>query len=331
MIAYSILDLATVYQNQTPRDAFLRSKVLAQQAEKEGYTRFWVAEHHNMVNIASSATTVLMGYLAENTNSIRIGSGGVMMPNHAPLMVAESFGTLESLYPGRIDCGLGRAPGTDQKTTFALRRDPHRALEFPDEVRELQSYFNPAMSTAYDPSIQAIPGRDLDIPIYILGSSLFSAGLAAELGLPYVFAAHFAPDHLIQAIETYRRKFKPSNALESPYVIVCMNAIVAESDREAHRLFTTMEQSFTNLVRGTIKLSPPPVDDIESEWNIVEKVHVNRMLRYSAVGGEENVRLKLKDVLRQTKADELMFTSAIFDETAHLDSYRRLAEIMQAL
>lgn len=327
MIPYSILDLATIYENKTARDAFLRAKKLAQSAEGEGYTRYWVAEHHNMKNIASSATTVLMGYLAENTTTLNIGSGGVMLPNHAPLIIAESFGTLESLYPGRIDCGLGRAPGTDPLTSYALRRNPQRAVGFREEVKELMHYFAPLKGQ----KIQAIPGVGLSIPIWILGSSPSSAYLAAELGLPYVFAAHFAPAHLDEALAIYQENFIPSSTLKDPYSILCLIAITAESTQEAYHHFTTLQQSFRNLVRGDIRLSPPPVDTMADHWTPLEQMHVERMINLAVVGDEKKVQDELITIIKRTEVNEVMFTSQIYNEEAQLDSYQRLAKIMQNL
>ena len=327
MIPYSILDLATIYENKTARDAFLRAKKLAQSAEREGYTRYWVAEHHNMKNIASSATTVLMGYLAENTKTLTIGSGGVMLPNHAPLIVAENFGTLESLYPGRIDCGLGRAPGTDPLTSYALRRDPQRAVRFREEVRELIHYFAPLESQ----TVQAIPGAGLSIPIWILGSSPSSAYLAGELGLPYVFAAHFAPTHLKEALTLYQESFKPSSTLSTPYSMLCLVAVTAQTTKKAYYHFTTLQQSFRNLVRGDIRLSPPPVNNMADHWSPLEKRHVEQMINLAIVGDEEKVQDELRAIIEKTKVNEVMFTSQIYNEEAQHDSYQRLAKIMRHL
>lgn len=257
MFPVSILDLVPVNQGATVTNALHNSLNLAQHAEKWGYTRFWVAEHHNMPNIASSATAILIGYLASGTKNIRIGAGGIMLPNHAPIVVAEQFGTLESLFPGRIDLGLGRAPGSDPLTMRALRRDSTRADNFADEVTELKSYFSPASAGH---TIQAIPGSGLNIPLWILGSSLFGAHLAAIMGLPYVFAAHFAPEFMHQALDVYRQNFQPSDVLDKPYSVVCINAVVAHNDRQAEYLFTTTQQSVANLVRGQRELMMPPID-----------------------------------------------------------------------
>lgn len=328
MIPFSILDLVTVNKGQTARDALHRSLELAQHAEHWGYQRFWVAEHHNMPNIASAATSVVIGYLAAGTTSIRVGAGGIMLPNHAPIMVAEQFGTLESLYPGRIDLGLGRAPGTDFNTSRALRRDPQRADLFPDEVVELQSFLAPLQQGQ---QIQAVPGASLNIPLWILGSSLFGAKLAATLGLPYSFAAHFAPDYLPQALAVYRREFKPSAQLAQPYVMLCINAVAADSDAEAKRLFTTMQQSFTNLIRGRRDLTLPPIESMDNYWTPLEKQQVSHMLNYSVVGSEETVKHGLQSLIADTKADELMIVANIYAAKARLRSYEIIGKIAKLL
>lgn len=326
---YSILDLANINQQQTPKDAFERAVQLAQLGEQEGFTRFWVAEHHNMVNIASSATAVLIGHIAEKTNSIRVGAGGIMLPNHAPLMVAEAFGTLATLYPNRIDLGLGRAPGTDQATSYALRRDPSRAEHFPAEVVELLSYFHPEDNQ----KINAIPGMGLDVPIWVLGSSLFGAQLAAHLGLPYAFAGHFAPTHMVDALKIYRERFQPSRYLNQPYSILCMNAIVADTSHEAHIQLTTMQQSFTQLIRDDRKLTPPPIslEAMDQYWNAAEKRHVNGMLRLSAVGDKADATQFIQELLTTIEVDELMFAGMIYDNEKRLHSFKLLSEVMQSL
>lgn len=324
---YSILDLANINQYETSKHAFDRSVSLAQLGEREGFHRFWVAEHHNMVNIASSATAVLIGHLAGKTETIRVGSGGIMLPNHAPLMVAEAFGTLETLYPGRIDLGLGRAPGTDQMTSRALRRDPNRAEQFPSEVIELLSYFHPEDNQ----KINAIPGMNLDIPVWILGSSLFGAQLAAHLGLPYAFAGHFAPAQMKAALQVYRERFQPSQYLEKPYSILCLNAVLADSTEEAEFQFTTMQQSFTQLIRDDRKLTPPPIATIDDYWNALEKRHVTSMLRLSAVGDKDTARDFIIDLLSEIEVDELMFAGVIFDQEKRLNSFKLLSEVMQSL
>src|SRR5215204_2421280 len=264
MVPISILDLVPVILGETPREALRKSLDLAQHAEAFGYKRFWVAEHHNMTGIASAATSVVIGYLACGTRSIRVGSGGIMLPNHSPLVIAEQFGTLESLYPGRIDLGLGRAPGTDQRTLRALRRTSVSADSFPEDVLEL-------MLLLADPKpgqpVRAVPGAGTNVPIWILGSSTFGGELAAALGLPYAFASHFAPDALLEALDIYRRKFKPSKQLDHPYAMVGVNVVAADTDEEARRLFTTIQQSFSNLVRGAGGKLQAPIDTIDDYWS----------------------------------------------------------------
>ena len=274
----SILDLAFVPEGATPADALRHTLDLAQHAERWGYHRFWLAEHHNMIGIASAATPVVIGYVAGGTRAIRVGAGGIMLPNHSPLMVAEQFGTLASLYPGRIDLGLGRAPGTDPLTLRALRRNPLSADTFPQDVQELQAYFGPLQEGQ---KVQAVPGTGLEVPLWILGSSLFGAQLAAMLGLPYAFASHFAPAALMEALAIYRDTFKPSKQLDRPYAMAGVNVVAADTDVEARRLFTSAQQQFTNLVRGTRGRLQPPVDDIESYWTPPEKAHASGMLACS--------------------------------------------------
>ena len=268
MIPLSILDLVPVTQDATPREALRKSLDLARQAERLGYRRYWVAEHHNMTGIASAATAVVIGYLAGGTSTIRVGAGGIMLPNHAPLVIAEQFGTLESLYPGRIDLGLGRAPGTDAMGMRALRRDPARVDEFQQDVEELRALLAPVRPGQ---SIQAVPGGGLNVPLWILGSSTFGAQLAAHLGLPYAFASHFAPDALMEALAVYRARFQPSAQLASPYAMVGVNVVAAGSDAEARHLFTTLQQAFTNLARGRPGPQQPPLDDIDEYLDAVGK------------------------------------------------------------
>ncbi|MGA2045272.1 MAG: LLM class flavin-dependent oxidoreductase [Roseiarcus sp.] len=325
---FSILDLAPVPVGATPGQALRNSRDLARHAESWGYRRYWLAEHHNMVGIASAATAVAIGYVAEGTRTIRVGSGGIMLPNHAPLVVAEQFGTLESLYPGRIDLGLGRAPGTDQLTQRALRRDPASAESFPRDVLELQALLGPLQPGQ---AVQAVPGTGLRVPIWILGSSLFGAQLAAMLGLPYAFASHFAPEALMQALEVYRARFEPSEQLERPHAMVGVNVIAAETDAEARRLFTSVQQSFANLLRGARGQLRPPIDDIETYWTPAEKARASGMLRYAFVGSRETVRRELEAFIAETGADELMVAAAIFDHGARLRSYEILAEIRRAI
>jgi luciferase family oxidoreductase group 1 len=324
MVPFSILDLVPVILGETPREALPKSLELAQHAEALGYTRYWVAEHHNMTGIASAATSVVIGYLAGGTSTIRVGSGGIMLPNHSPLVIAEQFGTLESLYPGRIDLGLGRAPGTDQRTLRALRRDPARADDFPEDILEL-------MLLLADPKpsqpVRAVPGAGTNVPIWILGSSTFGAELAAALGLPYAFASHFAPDALLAALDIYRRKFKPSKQLDHPYAMVGVNVVAADKDEEARRLFTTVQQSFTNLVRGAGGKLQPPIDDIEDYWTAAEKHHASHMMKYSMVGSPETVRRGLEEFVELTSADELMIVTYIYHHRARLRSFEIVADM----
>ncbi len=328
MTDLSILDLAFIAEGATPSDALRRSLDLAQHAERWGFKRFWLAEHHNMPGIASAATAVAIGYVAGGTETIRVGAGGIMLPNHAPLVIAEQFGTLESLYPGRIDLGLGRAPGTDQRTLRALRRDPAAADNFPQDVIELQAFLAPAQP---DQPIRAVPGAGTNVPIWILGSSLFGAQLAAMLGLPYAFASHFAPEALLDALELYRARFEPSDQLNRPYVMVGAAVVAADTDEEARRLFTSHQQQVTNMLRGVRGQLRPPIEDIETYWTPAEKAHASRMLTYAFVGARATVRDKLRRFIELTKADEVMVASAIYDHAARLRSYEILAEIGKEL
>ena len=321
----SILDLAPVPMGSTPGDALRNSRDLAAHAENWGYTRYWLAEHHNMVGIASAATSVAAGFVLAGTERIRVGSGGVMLPNHSPLVIAEQFGTLAALYPGRVDLGLGRAPGTDGPTMQALRRGLRNEDDFPRDVQELQALFD---EPAPDQRVRAIPGAGLKVPLYILGSSLYGAQLAGLLGLPFAFASHFAPDALMQALAIYRECFRPSAQLEKPHAIVACNVVAADSAAQARRLFTSPQQSFVNLVRGTRGQLRPPIDDIEAYWSPAEKAHVSRMLACSFVGTGGQVADRLHDFVAQTKADELIVAGAIFDHAARLRSYELLAQAM---
>jgi luciferase family oxidoreductase group 1 len=323
MAKLSILDLAFIPEGSTPADALHHSLDLAQHAEGWGYHRFWLAEHHNMPGIASAATSVVIGYVAGGTKTIRVGSGGVMLPNHSPLVIAEQFGTLASLYPGRIDLGLGRAPGTDMLTFRAMRRDPESAERFPQDVLELQGYFSAEPKNA---TVRAVPGAGLEVPLWILGSSLFGARLAAALGLPYAFASHFAPSALMQAIDVYRSDFQPSKQLDRPYVAAGINVVAAETDDEAARLFTSIQQQFTRLVRGTPGQLPPPVDSMVGVWSPVEKMQASSMLKYSFVGSQDTVHQQIDEFLERTKLDEVIVASAIYDHAARLRSYEMLAE-----
>jgi luciferase family oxidoreductase group 1 len=320
----SVLDLAFVVEGATAAIALRNSLDLAQHAEQWGYRRFWLAEHHNMVGIASAATAVVIGYVAAGTETIRVGAGGIMLPNHAPLVIAEQFGTLESLYPGRIDLGLGRAPGTDQRTLIALRRDAMSAETFPHDVLELQKYFEAA---GPGQPVQAVPGAGLNVPLWILGSSLFGAELAAALGLPYAFASHFAPAALLPALHRYHNAFKPSKQLDRPYAAAGVNVFAADTDAEARRLFTSAQQAFVNVVRGRRGRLPPPIDDIEAYWAPDEKAQVSAMLERSFVGSRETVRAGLEEFSKQTAVDELIVATAIYDHIARLRSYQILAQL----
>ena len=323
MIPLSILDLAIVPEGSEPADALGRSLRLAQAAEHQGYRRFWLAEHHNMVGIASAATSVVIGHVAAGTASIRVGAGGIMLPNHAPLVIAEQFGTLATLFPERIDLGVGRAPGTDGLTMRALRRHMAGADDFPQDVLELQAYLGTPQPGQ---AVQAVPGAGTHVPIWILGSSLYGAQLAAMLGLPYAFASHFAPAALHEALEVYRERFRPSAQLQRPHAMVAVNAVLADTDKEAMRLFTSSQQQFTNMLRGTRGKLRPPIDDIETYWTDAEKAQVERMLACSFAGSPAHVRRGLENLVQRTGADELIVAAAIHDETARLRSYALLAE-----
>ena len=320
----SILDLAPIRVGGSAAEALRRAIDLAQHAERLGYERYWVAEHHNIPGVASSATAVVIGQVAAATGRIRVGSGGVMLPNHAPLVVAEQFGTLEALFPGRIDLGLGRAPGGDQATAVALRRPMTGGDSFPGDLAELQGYFRAA---GPGPGVHAVPGEGLDVPIWLLGSSDFSARLAAQRGLPFAFASHFAPDFLFGALRIYRENFRPSAALDRPHVMVGVNAFAADTDAEAHRLFTSLQQAFLNLVRGRPGPLPAPVATMADLWSPAERAHVDRMTRVSVVGGPDAVRQGLEAVVEATGADELMLTTMLGDHPARRRSYEILAEV----
>ncbi|MGL6021295.1 MAG: luciferase-like monooxygenase [Gibbsiella quercinecans] len=328
-VPVSVLDLSPIPQGAKPRDAFHASLDLAQHAEQWGYQRYWLAEHHNMTGIGSAATSVLLGYLAAGTSTIRLGSGGVMLPNHSPLVIAEQFGTLESLYPGRIDLGLGRAPGTDQRTMLALRRHLSGDVDnFPRDVQELQLYFGDVQPNQ---AVQAVPGQGLHVPIWLLGSSLYSAQLAAQLGLPFAFASHFAPDMLFQALRIYRESYQPSERWPQPYAMVCVNVIAADSERDARFLFTSMQQQFINLRRGAPGPLPPPVQNIHALWSAAEQYGVEQALRMSIVGGKDAVREGMQALLRETAADEIMVNGQIFDHQARLHSFEIVAGLKSDL
>lgn len=325
MAELSILDLIPIPEGADAATAFRNSLDLAQHAERWGYKRFWLAEHHNMPGIASTATAVAIAHIAGGTQHIRVGSGGIMLPNHAPLIVAEQFGTLETLFPGRIDLGLGRAPGTDPQTARALRRGLNDSAErFPQDVVELLDYFRPAVSAK---AVQAVPAAGLRVPVWLLGSSLFSAQLAASLGLPFAFASHFAPDHLMEAVSLYRALFRPSEYLQQPYVMVGINIIAAGTDAEARRLFTSIQQQFVRLRRGELGLLPPPLETMDGFWNPVERAGAERALAFSVVGGRQAVEDGIAAAIEQTGADELMITAQIHDHKARLASFEMAAEI----
>jgi len=318
MAELSILDLVRITEATDARGALDNARDLARQAEDWGYRRFWVAEHHNMPGIASAATSLVIAHIAAGTRTIRVGAGGIMLPNHAPLVIAEQFGTLARLFPTRIDLGLGRAPGTDQVTVRALRRSPAAAEHFPQDVLELQAYFAPA---APGQLVQAVPAAGAQVEFWILGSSTFGARLAAELGLPYAFASHFAPDQLLPALQLYRSHFKPSAQLERPYAMVGVNVIAADSDAEARRLATTQQMSFSDLFRGARGLSRPPIDDIERYWSPLEKAQAMQMLARSIVGSPATVRTGLEALVAETGADELMIVSDVYEHPARLRSF----------
>ena len=325
MVPLSVLDLAPITQGSDAATALKHSLDLARHAERWGYRRYWVAEHHNMPGIASAATSVVIGYLAGGTRTIRVGAGGIMLPNHAPLVIAEQFGTLEALFPGRIDLGLGRAPGTDQRTLRALRRSPASADSFPEDVVTLQALLGPPQPGQ---AVQAVPGAGSNVPLWILGSSLFGAQLAAELGLPYAFASHFMPAALLPALEAYRSRFKPSRQLQRPWTMAGINVVAAESDAEARVLFTSLQQQFANLVRGTPGRLPPPVADIDTYWTPAERAHASGMLACSFVGAGETVRRGVAAFVERTGVDEVIVSTATYDHAARLRSYEILAELL---
>ena len=326
-IPYSVLDLVPVPEGSQPAESFRHSQDLARHAERWGYHRYWLAEHHNMPGIASAATSVLIGHLAGATSTLRLGAGGIMLPNHSPLVIAEQFGTLASLYPDRIDLGLGRAPGTDQRTMQALRRQRSGEVDdFPADVRELMGYFGDEVG-----AVQAVPGQGLHLPIWLLGSSLYSAQLAAAMGLPFGFASHFAPGLLLQALEIYRTQFRPSARWPKPYAVVCINVIAADTAREARFLFTTLQQQFLRLYRGDAGKLPLPVQSLGEEWSPRELMAMEQTLARSLVGEPDRVRHGLKALLAETGADELMFNGPIVDHQARLRSFEIGAELMQGL
>jgi luciferase family oxidoreductase group 1 len=329
MIAFSVLDLSPIAEGSTASDALRNSLELAEHAERLGYKRYWLAEHHNMPGIASAATAVVIGHVAGGTRTIRVGSGGVMLPNHSPLVIAEQFGTLAALYPGRIDLGLGRAPGTDPFTTRALRRVTTAAADtFPDDVVELQRYLG---EVEEGQRVRAIPGAGTKVPIWLLGSSTFSAQLAAAMGLPFAFASHFAPAELLAALRLYRNLFKPSAQLEKPYAIVGVNVIAADTDEEARFQFTSLQQSFTLLRRGTPGKVPPPIADIDSFWSPAEKAMAEDVLLFSLVGSAETVERGLRKIIDMTQADELILAAHIYDHKARMRSFEIAANVRASL
>jgi len=326
---YSILDISPIPQGFTAADALRNTLDVAQHAERWGYTRYWLAEHHNMTGNASSATAVVIGHVAAGTSHIRVGSGGIMLPNHAPLVIAEQFGTLASLFPGRIDLGLGRAPGTDQMTARALRRDLIGGDDrFPQDVRELQHYFGPIQEGQ---AVKAIPGADTNVPIWILGSSLYGAQLAAHFGLPYAFASHFAPSQLLEAMHTYRTLFKPSAQLAKPYAAFLMNVVAADTDDEAEHLFTSLQQHFVRMRRNTRGQLPPPIDDIDGFCEPHEKAGMMQMLECSTVGNMKTVQKGMQHWLDRTGANEIIMTGQLFDHSARLHSFELAAQAAQGL
>ncbi|MEY0671133.1 luciferase-like monooxygenase [Providencia rettgeri] len=328
-IPLSLLDLAPIIQGSTAKEAFAHSLDIAQLAEKLGYHRYWLAEHHNMTGIASAATSVLIGYLAANTHNLRLGSGGVMLPNHSPLVIAEQFGTLNTLYPERIDLGIGRAPGSDQRTMQALRRHMNTDIDnFPQDVAQIINWFD---AINPDPAVRPVPGFGEKIPVWLLGSSLYSARLAAQMGLPFAFASHFSPDLLLQALEVYRANFQPSQRLSKPYAMVCINIIAADTQREAEFLFTSMQQAFAMLRRGEPSQLPAPVESMENIWSPAEKFGVQQALGMSLVGDKTKVRHGLDTILRQTQADEIMVNGQIFDHQARLYSFELAMQVMNEI
>lgn len=329
MIPFSVLDLSPIPAGQTATDSLRNTLSLARHVEKLGYNRFWLAEHHNMVGIASAATAVVIAHVAAGTSTIRVGSGGIMLPNHSPLVIAEQFGTLNALHPGRIDLGLGRAPGTDMLTARALRRDLATSSEhFPRDVVELQAYLDDPVPGQ---QVRAVPGFGQKVPLYILGSSLFGAQLAAMLGLPFAFASHFAPEHLEQALFLYRSRFEPSKYQAEPYAMVAANVIAAATDAEARRLFTSQQQAFTNLRRGQPGQLPPPIDDIESYWSPAERLLSQQNLKYSFVGSPETVERGLRGFLATHHPNEVIVTGHIFDHSARLRSFELAARVRENL
>ena len=328
-IKYSVLDLVPLVEGISTKVAIDRSVDLAQHAERYGYQRFWISEHHNMESLASSSPVILINQVAQNTQRIRVGSGGVMLPNHAPLVVAEQFGTLASIHPNRIDLGLGRAPGTDQRTAMALRRYQQETVQdFPNNIDELQMYLSEENSTA---PVRATPGEGLDIPLYLLGSSTFSAQLAGKKGLPYAFASHFAPTHLHDALRLYHQHFKPSAQLEKPYSMACLNIIAADTDEEAEYLATSAKKFMLGVIRNTRKPLPPPVKSMEGEWSTMERMQIEKMMFYSFIGSKETIAQGLQTFVEETGVNEIIVIANIYDQAARLKSYQLVSEVFDAL
>ena len=328
-IPVSVLDLANIIQgDESAGNAFKRSLMFAQHAEQLGYKRYWFAEHHNMESVASAATAILIGYIAQGTSTIRVGAGGIMLPNHAPLIIAEQFGTLESLYPGRIDLGLGRAPGTDQATAYALRRNLHSDVEaFPNDVVELLQYLGPKDKQG---KVRAIPGVGTNVPVWMLGSSTFSAQLAAQLGLPFAFASHFAPTQLFPALQLYHSTFRPSAFLEKPYAMACVNVIAADTNEDAQYLATSAYQLVLGLIRNNRKPMAPPTQEMDLLWTAEERAAVNQMFYYSFIGSTNTVAKALTEFAQTTGIDELMITTHVFDVDAKLISFELAGSLFQS-
>ncbi|GEO11994.1 LLM class flavin-dependent oxidoreductase [Segetibacter aerophilus] len=324
-IPFSVLDLATILQGKKAADTYKNSIDLAQHVERWGFKRYWLAEHHSMESIASSATSILIGHIAGHTSTIRVGAGGIMLPNHAPLVIAEQFGTLESIYPGRIDLGLGRAPGSDQTTMRALRRNlVEGPNDFPESVVELKKYLSAENSTA---KVRAIPGEGLHIPIWLLGSSTYSAQLAAILGMPFAFASHFAPTYLQAALQLYRDNFQPSTDLQTPYALACINVVAADSDEEANYIATSFYQLAMGIIHGSTKPLRPPVTNMDVIWSEPEKAAILQMMKYTFIGSPKTIKGKLEQFLSETQVDEIMVTSHIYDHSARIHSYEILSQI----
>jgi len=324
-VPVSVLDLATILAGKKPADTYRNSIDLAQHVERWGFRRYWLAEHHSMESIASSATSVLIGHIAGHTTSIRVGAGGIMLPNHAPLVIAEQFGTLESLYPGRIDLGLGRAPGSDQVTMRALRRSVAEGPnDFPESVLELKKYFSAENRAA---KVRAIPGEGLNIPIWLLGSSTYSAQLAAMLGLPFAFASHFAPTYLHHALQLYHQNFQPSIELKEPYALACINVVAADTDEEANYIATSFYQLAMGIIHGSTKPMQPPVENMDEIWSEAEKAAILQMMKYTFIGGPQTIKDKMNIFLGETQVDEIMVTSHIYDHSARIRSYEIISEI----